>query len=88
MSWALLLLLAGCASLHSGSSGAPLVPWDGTVPAALRPVAPSPAPPCQAARLAVVDGGFRFQQAASGGTGRLTVRNTGTTPCRLTGRPD
>jgi hypothetical protein len=82
-------VLAGCSSVHGGATGGPrLVPWDGTVPAALRPPALTPAPPCQAARLAVVGAGFRFTAAISGGTGQVTVRNAGPRPCRLTGRPD
>jgi hypothetical protein len=82
----LALVLAGCSSGHRDPVR--LVPWDATVPAALQPWTGAPAPACQASALGVVGSGFEFSPAASGGTGRATLRNNGTSPCALTGRPD
>jgi Protein of unknown function (DUF4232) len=85
---AALLALAGCTSAAHRPAQVPLVPWDGTVPAQLRPAATAPAPPCQASRLRVVGDGFRFEATISGGTGRVLLRNAGPAACQLTGRPD
>ncbi|MEN3307281.1 MAG: hypothetical protein V7603_3483 [Micromonosporaceae bacterium] len=85
---ALVLVLAGCSpARHGPAGGVRLVPWDGTVPAHLRPATVAPAPACQASRLTVTGGGFRFTPGISGGTGEVTLRNTGPDACRLTGRP-
>ncbi|HEY3008533.1 MAG TPA: DUF4232 domain-containing protein [Micromonosporaceae bacterium] len=85
----LVLVLVGCSSPHHDSTGGVrLIPWDGTVPAQLRPATDAPAPPCQASRLKVVGSGFQFTPAISGGTGTVTLRNAGPAACRLTGRPD
>ena len=82
-----LLVLGGCATAPEGPDK-PLLPWDGTVPAEVRPATVAPARPCPASELTAVDGGFRFAPAVSGGTGIVTLRHTGTSACRLAGRPD
>jgi len=82
----LVLVLGGCSSKHRDPVR--LVPWEATVPAALQPPAGSPAPACPASALAVVGGGFEFAPTASGGTGRVALRNSGTSACALTGRPE
>src|SRR5262249_40896508 len=76
------VVLAGCSSSHrEPRGGGPLVPWDATVPAAMRPATGAPALPCRAPALAVVGGGFQFTAAISGGTGTVTFRNTGPDAC-------
>jgi hypothetical protein len=86
---ALLLAPAACSSTQDDpAAGAPLVPWDGAVPAQLRPATAAPAPACQASRLRVAGTGFQFAPAISGGTAEVTLRNAGPSACRLTGRPD
>lgn len=80
--------LAGCTSAHSARpSQPPLVPWTAAVPAQLVAHQVAPAAPCRAARLKVVGTGFLFSPALSGGTGSVTLRNSGPAACRLTGRP-
>ncbi|MBO0868781.1 MAG: DUF4232 domain-containing protein [Micromonosporaceae bacterium] len=82
------LMVAGCSGGTRPPAQPALIPWDGTVPAALRASSAPPVPPCTASRLAVLDGGFRLEPAATGGgTGTLRLRNAGPSPCRLTGRP-
>jgi hypothetical protein len=76
------LLLAGCGK----TAPQPVVPWRGDVPPALRAQA-TPAAPCRARNLKVVGDGFFFQQAGTGGRGTALLENTGTSPCRLAGRP-
>jgi hypothetical protein len=86
---ALVLVLAGCSSVHNApTSGVRPVPWDGTVPAQMQPATVAPAPTCQASGLKVAASGFQFTPAISGGTGEVTLRNAGPDACRLTGRPD
>ena len=80
--------LAGCTSAHSARPSQPaLVPWTAAVPAPLVAHPVAPAAPCRAARLKVVGTGFLFAPALSGGTGSVTLRNSGPAACRLTGRP-
>jgi hypothetical protein len=80
---------AGCSSpRHDPKKGVRLVAWDATVPQRLRPPTGQPAPPCQASRLRATGGGFRFEAAISGGTGRLMLRNAGPAACALVGRPE
>ena len=93
--WALaaavgLLALGGCSSGHGASPAkhVKLVAWDGAVPAQLRPDQVAPARPCRASQLRIVGTGFLFAPAISGGTGSVTLRNSGPDSCRLTGRPD
>ncbi len=83
---------AGCATHHAKptgtvSSAAPLIPWtDEPVPElAVRKT--TPAPPCRASQLRPVGDGFTFQAAISGATGSVALRNIGTAPCSLRGRP-
>lgn len=85
---ALALALSGCSGGHGTAADVRLVPWDDAVPAQLRIASAAPAPPCRASGLKVVGDGFRFAPAISGGTGEVTLRNTGTDACRLSGRPD
>lgn len=88
-------LAAGCSAPHHGrgplTSGVQhaihLVAWDASVPEELHPYEGRPAVPCRADQLRVVGAGFLFAPGASGGTGTVTLRNAGRTPCRLTGRP-
>ncbi len=81
-------VLAGCSSSHGGKPGGPsLVPWDSSAPAQLQAQQVAPAAPCRASRLKVVGTGFLFTPGLSGGTGTVTLRNTGPAACRLTGRP-
>ena len=84
---ALLLVLTGCAS-HEASGDVRLVPWNDAVPTRLQPPTGTPAPLCQASGLKVVGTGFHFAPALAGGTGQVMLRNGGSVPCRLTGRPD
>jgi hypothetical protein len=82
------VLLASCSARHEPSGDDRLVAWDGTVPPQLQPVVTAPAPPCPAAAMRVDGSGFQFAPAISGGTGEVRLRNTGSSACRLTGRPD
>ena len=80
--------LAGCSSTHHATDRtAPLVPWDGAVPAQLQAATAATAQPCRAAQLRLVGPGFVFSPAIQGGTGAVTLRNAGPGACRLTGRP-
>jgi hypothetical protein len=84
----LLVLGAGCQGPGGGQSHGPaLVPWSAVVPPALREQAISPAARCRSSQLRAGTG-FVFQPAAAGGgTGTVTLRNAGRSPCRLDGRP-
>src|SRR5262249_32623311 len=65
-----------------------LVPFDASPPAALSAPAGAPAAPCRASQLRVDGPGFSFAPGATGGgTGAVVLRNAGSNPCRLTGRP-
>ncbi|HEY7046686.1 MAG TPA: DUF4232 domain-containing protein [Jatrophihabitantaceae bacterium] len=89
LSLVLSVVVSGCASAHHDpGAGVRVVPWDGAVPAQLQVRTTAAAPPCRAAQLKVLGGGFQFAAALSGGTGTVTLRNAGPRACRLTGRPD
>ena len=64
-----------------------MIPWDGSVPSDLRAEPGTPAAPCRASQLRAEGKGFVFSPAIVGGTGSATLRNTGSSPCSLTGRP-
>lgn len=82
------LVVTGCSSAHRAAQSSPLmVPWASTVPATLQARTVAAAPPCRASALRVVGRGFRFDPALAGGSGVVTLRNAGSVPCRLTGRP-
>lgn len=94
---ATLLASAGCGSSHGQTTGstparqaaqaAPAVPWADIVPAELRAPRLSAAAPCRASELKVQGGGIVFQATAAGASGTVVLRNAGSRPCRLTGRP-
>lgn len=85
-----LLALSACSSTHHGatSGDGPLIRWTAAVPTQLRTVPVTPAAPCRASALTVVGPGLQLTPAGTGGTGTITLRNTGRRACRLTGRPD
>lgn len=92
-----LLALAGCGAGHGPATGAaatqhpapaaPAVPWADIVPATLRVPRLGAAAPCRASDLKVQGGGIVFQATAAGASGTVELRNAGSRPCRLTGRP-
>lgn len=87
----LFLALTGCGSHDAGvttTSAPPLVHWRDVVAPALRVPQGAAAAPCKASNLKIVGQGFVFQSAPSGAAGAAVLRNAGTAPCRLTGRPD
>ena len=85
---AALVLLAACSSSHgSRPSHLDLIAWDAAVPAQLHAPQVAPAAPCRASQLKVAGAGFAFAPALSGGTGSVTLRNSGSAPCGLAGRP-
>lgn len=61
--------------------------WASIVPAELRAPRLTTAAPCRAAELKVQGGGIDFQATAAGASGTVELRNVGSRPCRLTGRP-
>ncbi len=68
-------------------SAAPLIRWtDEPVPELAVPET-APAPRCRAAQLRPEGRGFTFAAAIAGAVGSAALRNVGTAPCRLTGRP-
>lgn len=87
----LFLALTGCGSHDAAvttTSTPPLVHWRDVVAPALRVPQGAAAVPCKASNLKIVGPGFVFQSAPSGAAGAAVLRNAGTAPCRLTGRPD
>ncbi|WP_028057857.1 DUF4232 domain-containing protein [Candidatus Solirubrobacter pratensis] len=89
------LVLAGCGGGGGGGpapavKGSPeLVPFEDALPAALTRRPPAPAPACRASQLKVAGNGVQFVPGTQqGGIGSVVVRNGGTRPCRLTGRPE
>jgi hypothetical protein len=84
------VVVAGCGghgSSSGGSKSVALVPWADGVPAQLRSDDAGSAAPCRASQLRAEGKGFVFTPSLDGGTGTATLRNAGSRPCRLTGRP-
>jgi hypothetical protein len=83
---ALLVLAAGCGSgsKTEGAAG-PAVPWTARQPPQVRQREPV-ATPCRASDLRVVRQ-VKFVPWRTGGTAYVTLRNSGTRVCRLSGRP-
>jgi hypothetical protein len=81
----LAVLAAGCSSGPKKHEAVPAVPWTSRQPAQVAERAPV-ATRCLAAGLDV-PGQVRFVPRLQGGIALVTVRNTGTHACRLTGRP-
>lgn len=81
--------IAGCSSAQATAHARSVhvIAWDGTEPSQLTARQGPPAAPCGASRLHVTGSGFQFAAGVSGGTGAVTLRNTGPGPCRLTGWP-
>ena len=97
---ATLLALAGCGSAEGPATGpaatpaarpavahSPAVRWASIVPAQLRAPQLTSAKPCRASELKVQGAGVDFQATAAGASGSVELRNVGSRPCRLTGRP-
>jgi hypothetical protein len=92
--------LAGCGS-SQGPTTAPTAPtatrqaaqvppavaWASIIPAELRAPPLTTAAPCRASELRVQGGGIVFQATVVGASGTVELRNAGSRPCRLTGRP-
>jgi hypothetical protein len=81
-------LAAGCGSgsaNRDGRGAGPAVPWTSAKPPQVAERSPAPAP-CRAEDL-TVPGQIRFVPRLQGGIALVQIRNTGTRPCRLTGRP-
>ncbi len=80
-------VVAGCSSSSKKQANANVVaiPWTATKPPQIAERAPA-AVACRAADLAV-RGQVKFVARLQGGIALVPVRNTGTRPCRLTGRP-
>ena len=81
---------AGCSSEHGARTeskdASPLVAWSDTPVPELEVPPARPARPCRASDLRAGPG-FVFQAAVVGATGTVELRNAGTRPCSLTGRP-
>jgi hypothetical protein len=86
----LVVVVAGCGSHHAKAPppAPPLVRWADIATPALQVPQGAAAAPCRAANLKVVGQGFVFQSAPSGAVGAVVLRNDGSAPCRLTGRPN
>jgi hypothetical protein len=89
----MVLLVAGCGGhggdgSHAVKRSVELVPFDAEEPAALSEPTASPAPACRASQLKVEGQGLQLVPGTqNGGTGGIVLRNGGSRPCRLTGRP-